>query len=84
MRFLYTLYAMRACGVKRAIDNRVKRRIFGSLDNGETQMKTQRNLRKIEGGGWVVELRQEGDPRWITIYCGGSRQDALAAYRRLK
>ena len=47
-------------------------------------MKMQRNIREIEGGGWVVEFRYPGDRRWITTYLGGSRQDAQAAYRRLK
>ncbi len=47
-------------------------------------MKAQRNIKEIQGGGWVVEFRQEGDRGWTTVYCGGSRADALTAYLRLK
>lgn len=42
----------------------------------------QRNIfQNIVSGSWNVEVRFEGDNRWISIYCGGSETEARAAYR---
>ncbi len=44
-------------------------------------MKAQHNIYQDQHtGAWIAEFRLPGDSRWITLYCGASRQEALAAY----
>ena len=57
--------------------------IFGSLDNGETQMRYQKNIVfDTHSGGWIVEHRWPGG-RWETVGVYGTRDAAMAVYGKL-
>ena len=47
-------------------------------------MKMQRNIGPEGQNCYIVKFRYEGDRTWTVVYCGGSWEDAYAAYRKLK